>query len=60
MPIVGDKTYGDFSMNRKIIKTTQVERLCLHASAISFRINQRKILIESNLPVEFEKLLSLP
>ena len=60
MPIVGDKTYGDFSMNRKIIKTTQVERLCLHASAISFRINKRKILIESNLPVEFEKLLSLP
>lgn len=60
IPIVGDKTYGDFSMNRKIIKTTQVERLCLHASAISFRIKQRKILFESNLPSEFETLLSLP
>tara|TARA_B100001057_G_scaffold457225_1_gene505347 strand:- start:1001 stop:1735 length:735 start_codon:yes stop_codon:yes gene_type:complete len=60
IPIVGDKTYGDFSMNRKIIKTTQVVRLCLHASAISFRIKNRRIAFESNLPREFEKLLTLP
>ena len=60
MPIVGDKTYGDFSVNRKIIKMTQVERLCLHASAISLQINRKKFFFESNLPMEFEKLLSLP
>ena len=59
MPIIGDRTYGDFSTNRKITKMTQVDRLCLHASAISFQIKQRKFFFESNLPREFEKLLSL-
>ena len=37
IPIVGDKTYGDFSLNRKVKRESKLERLCLHASDIKIK-----------------------
>lgn len=31
VPIIGDKTYGDFKANRLLEKTLKLKRLCLHA-----------------------------
>jgi 23S rRNA pseudouridine955/2504/2580 synthase len=36
VPILGDKTYGDFSLNRRVQKATKLDRLCLHSTEISF------------------------
>ena len=36
--IVGDKNYGDFTFNRKIARATKVDRLCLHAGEIEFKL----------------------
>ena len=58
LPIIGDKTYGDFKINRAIIEKTKVKRLCLHATKISIQIRQEKFTLESPLPVEFEQILS--
>ena len=62
MPILGDQTYGDFSFNRKIARATKVDRLCLHAGEIEFRIqtgNQTiSFFADSPLPRSFGKLLA--
>lgn len=62
MPILGDKTYGNFSLNRKVKKESKLERLCLHASEIRFSIkhNNEKIdfYCESPLPRTLGKILS--
>ena len=62
MPIVGDKTYGDFSLNRKVKRESKLDRLCLHASTIEFSIrkNGHKInfFCESPLPRLIGKVLS--
>ena len=42
IPILGDKTYGDFSLNRKFQQATRIQRLCLHASQIEFNIEHEK------------------
>ena len=34
IPIIGDRTYGDFTLNRKIARASKVDRLCLHAGEI--------------------------
>lgn len=61
LPIVGDRSYGDFSLNRKIAKASKVDRLCLHAAEIdcTVRIEGKKvrITVESSLPRSFGKLL---
>lgn len=36
VPVLGDKTYGDFSLNRRIQKATKLDRLCLHSAEIRF------------------------
>ena len=36
-PIVNDKKYGLFSLNKYIAKETLINRLALHASSISFK-----------------------
>jgi len=41
IPIVGDKTYGDFSLNRKVKRESKLDRLCLHASNIEFSIRKK-------------------
>ena len=62
MPIVGDKTYGNFSLNRKIKKDSKLERLCLHASEIKFSIqyNHKEVIFnaESPLPRILGKIMS--
>lgn len=35
-PIVNDKKYGQFDLNKIIVKKTSINRLALHSSAISF------------------------
>jgi 23S rRNA-/tRNA-specific pseudouridylate synthase len=61
MPIIGDKTYGDFNFNRKIARASKVDRLCLHAGEIEFsiKINNKKthFFADSPLPRSMGKLL---
>ncbi len=59
--IIGDKTYGDFTYNRKISKASKVDRLCLHAGEIEFELNSPaanlKFYADSPLPRSMGKLL---
>ncbi|GHB94689.1 RluA family pseudouridine synthase [Cerasicoccus arenae] len=61
MPIVGDRTYGDFRFNKKIKAATGQKRLFLHASSINVRFlyggDVVRFSAESPLPHEFEGLL---
>ena len=61
LPIIGDRTYGNFELNRKISKATKVQRICLHASQISFsiKVNGESIQweAESAMPRAFARLL---
>ncbi len=55
IPILGDKTYGDFSANREIERKFKLNRLCLHASEISLEIklgngDVKKLFYESPIP----------
>ena len=38
IPIIGDKSYGDFSFNRKLSRASKTDRLCLHAAEIEFEL----------------------
>lgn len=62
MPILGDKTYGNFSLNRQFTKATKIDRLCLHASEIEFEIKVNKDVVkiqaESPLPRQLGKLFT--
>ena len=62
IPIIGDKSYGDFAYNRKIAKSTKTDRLCLHASEIQLQLENKgeikKIFAESPLPRAMIKLLT--
>ena len=62
MPVLGDKNYGDFSLNRKILRASKTDRLFLHASKISlsvkFQGQELEFSAESPLPRSFGKLLS--
>lgn len=59
LPIVGDQTYGDFTLNRSFAKTTGHKRLFLHSLETSFsyefggRKNQFKA--SAPLPPEFRR-----
>ena len=61
-PIVGDRIYGDFALNRKIARASRVERLCLHAISIEldfkYQGTSTKFYAESPLPRILGKLLS--
>jgi 23S rRNA pseudouridine955/2504/2580 synthase len=52
LPIVGDATYGDFSLNRRAAKELGVRRLCLHAAAVRFEFESggRKISFAAECP----------
>jgi tRNA pseudouridine65 synthase len=63
MPIIGDKTYGDFSLNRKIAKNTKIERMFLHATQVEININIPDLpplrwVVESPVPRDFIRILS--
>ena len=63
VPIIGDRTYGNFSLNRKIAKLSKENRLFLHSSEISLDIKTKqgdKITwhAESHSPRSFGRLMS--
>ncbi len=62
LPIVGDRTYGDFTLNRLLGKALHTQRLFLHAAEISldFVVSGKalKFSVESAMPAVFETLLS--
>jgi len=56
MPILGDKTYGDYIINREVKKQTKISRLFLHASMIEFKLDSKSYKYMSSLPAAFKKL----
>ncbi|MDR2982125.1 MAG: RNA pseudouridine synthase [Puniceicoccales bacterium] len=60
-PILGDKTYGDFSFNRRLEKVESCKRMFLHSASVSFSFTWNGKLnsfyAETKLPDEFEAVL---
>lgn len=52
-PILNDKTYGNFLVNKKTAQTSKIKRLCLHA--LSLRVQD--IYIKTSEPMEFQELM---
>ena len=61
IPIIGDKSYGDFSYNRKLSRASKTDRLCLHAAEIEFELktnnSNKQISSDSPLPRAMGKLM---
>lgn len=61
IPIIGDKSYGDFSYNRKLSRASKTDRLCLHAAEIEFELKtencKKHIYSDSPLPRAMGKLM---
>jgi 23S rRNA pseudouridine955/2504/2580 synthase len=58
-PIVNDKKYGLFNLNKYIAKETSINRLALHAASISFEnLKGKTIKYEAPKNNEFDILLS--
>jgi 23S rRNA-/tRNA-specific pseudouridylate synthase len=57
LPIIGDKTYGNFRANRELARRLGTDRLFLHAAKISLDLRigsaRVKFFAESSLPEEF-------
>ncbi|MDR1434931.1 MAG: RNA pseudouridine synthase [Puniceicoccales bacterium] len=55
MPIVGDRTYGDFSLNKKLWAIFPQKRLYLQSRIIefSYKFNGKEYLFSSEIPREF-------
>jgi tRNA pseudouridine65 synthase len=54
MPIIGDRTYGNFELNRKFAKLTGSDRLFLHAAKVVVNFHSKdksKINWEANSPI---------
>ncbi|PLX24784.1 MAG: hypothetical protein C0599_01725 [Salinivirgaceae bacterium] len=58
--IVGDNQHGDRTMNHIIEERTGIKRLMLHAQSLAFThpITEQEMLVESNMPDEFEELIA--
>ena len=63
LPVIGDKTYGDFASNRDYRKLTGEKRLFLHAAKISlaFELDGKDFSFEASslLPEAFDKIIDL-
>ena len=61
LPIIGDRTYGDFAANREFARRTGCKRLFLHCTGTSlvYKLGQRafEFTASSPLPEEFERVL---
>ncbi|MDC0387616.1 RluA family pseudouridine synthase [Gammaproteobacteria bacterium] len=58
-PIVNDKKYGLFDLNKSIAKETSINRLALHAASISFLdLNRQKVNYLATKNNEFDILIS--
>lgn len=55
LPIIGDKTYGDFALNKKLWTVLPEKRLYLQSCAIefSYKIRDKTFLFSSQIPYEF-------
>ncbi len=56
-PLAGDGRYGDFMHNR-LLKKSGLNRVFLHASALSFEHEGKNRKFEAALPVDLEKVLA--
>lgn len=60
LPIVGDRTYGNFSFNKEVAMRTQKKRMMLHSSETivnySFRGKVRQFKATSELPEDFQSV----
>lgn len=60
LPIVGDRTYGDFGANREFARAGNPKRLFLHSLAIAFKYDfqgvEFQFSAEAPLPAEFASL----
>ncbi|MCU4174924.1 pseudouridine synthase [Carboxylicivirga sp. N1Y90] len=58
--ILGDTQHGDWTLNRIMTEHTDVKRLLLHASSLTFThpVSNDEMTIKSTLPEEFERVLS--
>ena len=56
-PIIGDTMYGDKKLNSYFGKYYGSKRLFLHASSLSFEIEDKKYSFEAPLPEELQKVL---
>ena len=61
VPIVGDRTYGNFPFNREVAAHTEVKRMLLHAAEThvhySYNGHVRDFSAVSELPVDFKTVL---
>ncbi len=63
LPILGDRTYGDFSFNRNLSRRTKIDRLFLHATALKIDMQndgEENLAweIESAIPRDFIRILA--
>ncbi len=63
LPIVGDRTYGDFHFNRRMRKNIKPDRLFLHASSIhihwTWKGRKQHFQARSPTPPEFDAILKV-
>ncbi|TVP78608.1 MAG: RNA pseudouridine synthase [Puniceicoccaceae bacterium] len=61
LPIVGDRSYGNFSFNREVAEHTAVKRMLLHSAETivrySYRGKVREFRAESELPEDFQEVI---
>ena len=61
LPIVGDRTYGNFSFNKEVAMRTKKKRMMLHSSKTivnySFKGKVRQFTATSELPEDFQSVL---
>ena len=57
-PIVGDRTYGDFTKNKQVAKALQLKRLCLHCveTEVSYKLNGRQFRFAVRCASPFDEL----
>ena len=60
-PIVGDTTHGDLRHNRSFRDNLEVNRLLLHAKALTFThpLHKKMIKIEADVDTSFQKVINL-
>ena len=57
-PIIGDEMYGDKKRNRYYAEKYHSKRLFLHASSLTFKIDDQQYEFEAALPTELQHLIS--
>lgn len=59
VPVIGDDVYGDFVLNKKLLKTPGITRMFLHAAELSFRhpFTGKDFKAEAPLPQSMEQIL---